>query len=422
VLIDEGVGAVERHGANLSARQDAYGGRRIAAHAVPAAVGFDAMADGLLIHADAVRSADMFLATGLATADPYSYIERDGRRIVVTNVLEAETARKGGRADEVWLDDEFGRRELVRGGMDPEQAAHETVRRALERAGVGRAVVPPDFPLALADYLRGHGVELEPVREEFELRRRRKDAAAVEGIRLAQRATEDAFRTAEELLAASSPEGDALVLDGEPVTCERVSEAITATLREHGCEGEPPLVSSGPQIAFVHELGSGPIRPHEPIVIDIFPRHAASRYCADMTRTFCVGQAADEVRHMYRTVEEALRRSTERIAPGVSGRALWEIACDVIEAAGYRTTRSVAPGERLEEDFFHSLGHGVGLDVHEHPHLGLAGEELVPGDVVSVEPGLYRRALGGVRIEDLVLVTEDGHELLTDYHYRFQIA
>ena len=380
------------------------------------------MADGLLIHADALRSADMFLATGVGTADPFSYIESNGRRIVVTNVLEAETVRKAGKADDVWLTDELGQRELVKDGMDPDRAGHETVRRALERAGVHSAVVPPDFPLGLADYLRGQGLELAPDRGEFELRRRRKDAAAVEGIRLAQRATEAAFRAAEELLGAASPGADGLVLDGEPVTCERVSAAITATLREHGCEGEPPLVSSGPQIAFVHEQGSGPIRPNEPVVIDIFPRHAASRYCADMTRTFCVGEPAEEVRHMYRTVRDALRKSSEHIAPGVSGRALWELACDVIEAAGYRTTRSIAAGERLEEDFFHSLGHGVGLEVHEHPHLGLAGEDLLPGDVVSVEPGLYRKALGGVRIEDLVLVTEDGCELLTDYHYRFEIA
>jgi Xaa-Pro aminopeptidase len=380
------------------------------------------MADGLLIHADAVRSPDMFLATGASTGDPFSYIEADGRRIVLTNVLEAAAVEKLGRADEVWVGDDFGARQLVMDGMPPDLAAYETVRRALERAGLDAVVVPPDFPLALADHLRAVGVRVRPDRDVFEHRRRSKDRHAIAGIRRAQRATEAAFRRVEELLGSASQGAASLELSGEALTCERLIDEIDSTLREHGCEGEPPLVSAGPQVAFVHESGSGPIRAGEPVVVDIFPRDKQSRFCADMTRTFCVGRASDEVRHMYATVLEALERSIEATRPGVSGRALWEISCDVVEAAGYRTMRSVPPGERLEEDYFHSLGHGVGLEVHEHPHLGLAGEDLVPGDVVTVEPGVYRRALGGVRIEDLVLVTDDGYENLTDYHYRLEIT
>ena len=215
------------------------------------------MAEGLLIHADAVRSPDMYLATGAADTDPFSYIEVDGRRIVVTNVLEAPMLQGSPLLTDVWLDDDFDRRGLVAGGMASDQARYEVTRRALERAGVASALVPPDFPLALADYLRARGIEVRPARAEFELRRRCKDARALAGIRQAQRASEAAMRRCEELLASSTPAATGFVVDGEPLTCERLIGEIEHTLAAHGCEGEPPLVSAGPQVAFVHESGRG---------------------------------------------------------------------------------------------------------------------------------------------------------------------
>ena len=185
-----------------------------------------------------------------------------------------------------------------------------------------------------------------------------------------------------------------LMADGEQVTCERVRDAIVGTLREHGCEGEPPLVGAGPRGALVHDLGSGPIHAGEPVIVDIFPRHAASRYCADMTRTFCFGEAPERLRVMHATVLDALKRSTEAITDGVAGTVPWEVACDAIEAGGFRTQRGLAEGESLGEDFFHGLGHGVGVEVHEAPYMGLGCKEpLAAGDVVTVEPGVYRQGL-----------------------------
>jgi Xaa-Pro aminopeptidase len=163
------------------------------------------------------------------------------------------------------------------------------------------------------------------------------------------------------------------------------------------------------------------VRPGESLIVDIFPTHAASRFCADMTRTFCFGDAPDELRRMHATVHEAVKRSTEAIRTGVNGRTVWEAACDVIEGAGYRTQRSVANGETLDEDFFHGLGHGVGLEVHEAPNLGLAGDDLIAGDVVTIEPGVYRKGFGGVRLEDLAVVRDDGAEVLTDFPYDMEI-
>ena len=380
------------------------------------------MTDSLLIHADSMRDADMFVATGVPCTDPYTYIETDGRRIIITNALEVEVMRRDSTAGEIWTDDDFGIRELVRGGMEPHQAQMESVRRSVEKAGVSAVAVPPTFPVGLADYLREHGVTVTPDRELFEARRRLKTERQIEGIRAAQRATEAAFTAARELIGSASPGGDGLVAGGETLTCERVREEIVSVLRAHGCEGEPPIVGAGPGGARVHDLGSGPIQPGESIIIDVFPKDSASRFCADMTRTFCFGEAPDQLRHMHAVVLESLKRSTHEIRPGVPGSRPWEVACDVIEAGGFRTTRGLAEGERLEEDFFHGLGHGVGFDVHEAPYMGMGGSpSLDAGDVVTNEPGVYRKDFGGVRLEDLILITAGGNEVLTDFDYELEI-
>jgi Xaa-Pro aminopeptidase len=136
-----------------------------------------------------------------------------------------------------------------------------------------------------------------------------------------------------------------------------------------------------------------------------------------MTRTYVVGEPSDEVKEWYGLVKQALECSTAEVKPGQNGRALFEIACDIFHDAGYKTQLNKQPGEVLEDGFFHSLGHGVGLEVHELPSMGRIGHDLVPGDVITIEPGLYRSGYGGLRLEDLVLVTKQGYEVITDYPY-----
>ena len=379
------------------------------------------MSTARLIYADSIRDADIYLASAVSVGDPFAYIETDGTRVILTSELEADAARRNSTATDVWVESDFGRRELIKQGMNPHESALEVVRRALERLQLTDVAVPPSFPLDLADYLRAHGVTVSIDRAGYEMRRRVKDQRALDSIRIAQRATEAAFVRVKEMLGASTPGGDGLMLDGEQLTSERVAAGIEDVLRAHGCEGEPPLVGAGPTGANVHEHGSGQIRAHESVIVDIFPRHTAGRFFADMTRTFCVGEAPEQLRHMHATVLEALKRSTERIAAGVNGTVVWEVACDVFEANGYRTTRGLADGESLDEDFFHGLGHGVGIEVHEAPDLGLAGDDLVVGDVVTIEPGVYRKGFGGVRLEDLAVVREGGCDVLTDFPYDLEI-
>jgi Xaa-Pro aminopeptidase len=202
------------------------------------------------------------------------------------------------------------------------------------------------------------------------------------------------------------------------LTVAEVKAAMSVVFAEHGTTADEFIVAPGAQGAVGHDMGSGPVPPGVPVVIDVWPRDNESFMYCDMTRTFVVGDVPDDVRRWHGLCKDALDRSVAAIAEGATGRAVYDAACDVFEAAGEPTQRTKEPGKALADGFFHGLGHGVGLEVHEEPGLGLAGTDtLRAGDVVTVEPGCYRRGYGGVRLEDLVLVTADGAETLTRYPY-----
>ena len=224
--------------------------------------------------------------------------------------------------------------------------------------------------------------------------------------------------TCRELLRRAEIRGDELVLDGEQLTVERVKAEMNLAFAAHDTTADEYIVAPGAQGAVGHDMGSGPIRPNTPLVVDIFPRDNASAIYTDMTRTFVVGNVADDVREWHRLCKEALDAAIADTRAGADGRAIFDSTCDIFEAAGELTQRTKTPGEPLVDGFFHGLGHGVGLEVHEAPSLGrLADKALVAGDVITIEPGLYRAGYGGVRLEDIVLVTADGAEVITDYPY-----
>ncbi len=289
--------------------------------------------------------------------------------------------------------------------------------RVARSLGLRDAVVPASFPLRHADALRADGVELTVDQRYFDDRRRRKTPRQLEGIRIASRAAEAGMAAIAALLAGSEPSDEGRVADGEPLTSERLRAAAIDVFAAHGCSGDDLIAAHGPQAADGHDHGSGRLANDDHVVCDLFPRHVDSGCFSDMTRTFTVGTPDPTIVEWHALCMEALELSREMLAPGVDGTAVHRAVSSFFEERGQPTALSVPEGTVLRDGFYHGLGHGVGLDVHESPNLGRAGHELVAGDVVTLEPGLYRHRFGGVRVEDLLLVTENGCETITDFPY-----
>jgi Xaa-Pro aminopeptidase len=372
---------------------------------------------GVLIYGDTVRSPELRHEVPLVIGDAFLYLEQDGRRAVAIHSLEIPRVREEAPELEILATGALGEDELYAAGKQGQEVELEVIRRACAKLGIEGAAVPPAFPLEVADHLRADGVELTVDRQLFDNRRRSKNDTELRGIRNAQRACEAALDVARELLRRAQANGTGLEVAGEPLTSERLKQAVERVFADFNCEGSDMIVSHGEQTAVGHDAGSGQIRPNEPIVFDLFPKDKQTGCYADMTRTYVVGEPSDEVEKWYRLVKEALERSTAEVKPGANGRALFELVCGIFQDAGYKTALTKEPGEVLEEGFIHALGHGVGLEVHEPPSMSRTGHDLVPGDVITIEPGLYRAGYGGLRLEDLVLVTKDGYEVITEYPY-----
>jgi Xaa-Pro aminopeptidase len=371
----------------------------------------------VLIVADTIRSPELRHEVPLAVPDPFLYAEASGTRYAVAHSMEVVRLAELDGLEALPLE-EFGYDELIREGRSRIEAAREVQLRACRRLGITAAVVPPKFPLESADHLRANAVELRVDRDFFDARRRSKNALELAGIRRAQRATEAAMTAVRDMLRRADSADGTLVVDRGPLTSERLKALAGQVLNDHDAVGDDLIISHGAQSAVGHDMGSGPIAPGETIVVDLFPRDRESGCFADMTRTFVVGDIADEVREWHRLCLEALETALAAVRPSADCKAIHLATCDLFERHGYPTGRSKEAGKPLGDGFYHGLGHGVGLDVHEPPALGLGSDDtLVAGDVITLEPGLYRAGFGGVRLEDLVLVTEDGPENLTAFPY-----
>jgi Xaa-Pro aminopeptidase len=361
-----------------------------------------------LIYGAPGDSPDLFHTIATPIIDPFLYIEADGRRGATVTVLDEHKVSPYGI--DIIDPYELGADELLDSGMSRHDVEMELCLRAVQSFGVGQALVPSEFPVGLADHLRAGGVELDVDPEAFVTRRRQKTEAEIAGIRRAQAAADAAMAVAAELIRE--------LRNG--LTSEEVRAAMQAVCDERGCDlPDDAIVSHGPQGAIGHEAGHGGIGAGEPVIVDIWPRDRASRCWADMTRTFIGGAASPprEIQQWWDLTRESLDRSFAAVRAGVDGREIYAVSCEPFEAAGQPTQRSKRSGDRLDEGYYHSLGHGVGLEVHERPNLGRTPDPLIAGDVITLEPGCYRKDLGGVRLEDLVVVGEDGAELLTDFPY-----
>jgi len=381
----------------------------------------DLDADGYLLDASQEDANQLYLS-GFTGPDPFLTLYADGEVHLLVSGLEYGRAQTEATADTVErhadYDYEYGGRE----------ERTDMYAAFLRDKGVESVSMPPRGPVGTADALRERGIAVAvDADDRLQAVRAVKTDEEIDAIRDAQKANEAAMRAAEELIAGADVAGEdvpadgdvergVLLHEGEPLTSERVTEEIEVTLLRHGCALDETIVAGGAQAADPHDRGSGPLRANEAIIVDIFPRSKATKYNADMTRTFCVGEPSETLREWYDLTERALEAALDAVEPGATGEEVHAAACEVYEEAGEPTFRT---DPETETGFIHSTGHGIGLDVHESPRLASGGEELEPGHVITVEPGLYDPAVGGVRIEDLVVVTEDGYENLTDYPIRF---
>lgn len=373
----------------------------------------------LLFYADGYKFPDVYHLTRFLTPDPIIALEQGSDIVIVASSLEEGRARKESRATQVLNMNEFGLSELSMKGLKGDDLSAQVLKRFLDARGLTTVAVAPYFFVGLADRLRAMGITLE-IAEGLPSRRRAKRRDEIDALERTQRATEDAWAKGVDAIGRAGVRSDGtLELDGAPFTAERLRGIIEARLLELGCQTEDTIVAPGPQAADPHMSGTGPLRAKQAIVMDIFPQHKTTRYFADMTRTVSKGDPGPEIRTMYDVVRRAQDEAIAMLRPGVTGKEVHERVEDIIFEAGYDTLR---PGQQhgprtdgaLPRGFIHGTGHGVGLEIHEAPSIGRAGTTpLAAGDVVTIEPGVYDPAIGGVRLEDMLVITEDGSLNLT---------
>jgi Xaa-Pro aminopeptidase len=358
--------------------------------------------------ADSEHDADMLYASGMFVPDAFIAIEIDGRWHGLLSPLEVDRARKQSRLDEVHLDSNWREQatQQSRSGLAAIAAAFLQARHITD------IQVPAQFPLGYAEALRAWGFTISPVEGAFFPARVIKSDHEIRCLGQAEQLTRKSMQQAEHYLAACSIGNDSVLRDpesGKKVKSANVRRVIETFLIGKGAMPAHTIVACGREGADPHNIGSGFIRAHQTIIIDIFPRVLATGYWGDMTRTFVKGKASPEIRKLYRTVREGQNIGLSMVAAGIDGALIHQSISKHFDKQGFPT--KVIRGK--QSGFFHGTGHGVGLEIHEAPRISTTEDILQAGQVVTVEPGLYYPGLGGVRIEDMVVVREHGCDNLT---------
>ena len=361
--------------------------------------------DGFLFVGESICDADMYYLSHFLAGDVFALLVEEKTTLLVSS-MEKGRAEKESTADIVLSTSKYEIMEKLKKSGKPDQAYLEVLREFLCDQCVSRVGVPNRFPAGIFQHL-AQDFEVKILESPATRYRAVKTDKEVAAITSTQRACERAMRKAVDLIATSQPRGDILFYRDQPLLSEQVRSIIEVSLLEEACETMDTIVAGGANAADPHMRGVGPLAANAPIVIDIFPRSKVSRYYADMTRTVLKGEASLEVREIYDAVRQAQDVGLKGIRSGVPGKEVHSSVAQVFRELGFPETEGCG--------FTHSTGHGVGLDVHEKPSLSETGETLQAAQVVTVEPGLYYPLIGGVRLEDLVVVTENGCENLTRF-------
>lgn len=371
--------------------------------------------DAILIIDTSEENADLYYKTRFFVPDPVIYLEHDGEKILVLSDLEIDRGRKAATVDSVIPLSDLQRRLLA------EKKRPKLIDAAALLLGdrkIKKVTVPGRFGLKYADELRNEGFKVAPaLAEPLFMERLRKTPEEVRFIKDALVKTAQAMDAAVKMIAASEVRKNRLYLDGKPLTSERVKGEIDSFLSRAGFLAAHTIVACGIHSSMPHDSGHGPLFAGKPIVLDIFPRSQKTGYFGDMTRTVIKGEPTKGLLDMYDTVLKGQKLAIDMIGPGVAVKDVHKAVVDYFDSRGYKT----GAVDGRTEGFIHSTGHGLGLEIHEPPRVGMGDEVLEEGNVVTVEPGLYYARTGGIRIEDVVVVEKKGCRNLTRYPKKFRL-
>jgi Xaa-Pro aminopeptidase len=367
-----------------------------------------------LIVADSERDADMLYATRMFVGDPFIFLEQGGKRTILLSDLEIDRGRRQAQVDEIVPLSEVERE--VQGSSKKAPAFAKLVSHFLQNRGVRSALVPANFPLALAEELSSAKIRLQTTKDLFWPEREAKTDEELKLIRRALSITETGMARGMEVLSASRPgRGKKLEWSGRTLTSEILRAEIDSAILHAGGLPANTIVAGGDQACDPHERGSGALLADSLIILDIFPRDAKSGYYGDMTRTVVRGRASEEQRRLWETVRTGQEMALKRMKPGVDGLEIHNAIKKLFTDSGFPT--EVRDGRQV--GFFHGTGHGLGLEIHDFPRFQKT--VFKKGQVLTVEPGLYYPGLGGVRIEDVAAITDTGMRLLSRFEKRLEI-
>ncbi|MEM3577920.1 MAG: Xaa-Pro peptidase family protein [Candidatus Bathyarchaeia archaeon] len=376
----------------------------------------DKGAEAIFLYSESVKEANMYYLTKFLAPDPFIYLKKVGEEpILIVSQMEYSRAKKESIIKDVRSYMDYNLYDIIKAAPDPKIGTLNFLANiAKKELGKGiKICVPSNFPAIIADTLRKEGLTITPMFDVVEKARETKEPDEIQAIKEVQAIVDKAARKVIDLIAdADIDEKGRLVIriNGrkEVLTVGKVKAMLGHEFLDDGCASEDPIIACGPKGADPHYSGSpeDELMANQPIILDIYPQSIRKRYYTDMTRTVVKGKAPKEIKKMFEAVLEARNASIDAIRAGVLGSEPYNICCDVLEKAGYTTTRG---GKQVTKGFTHGLGHGVGLQVHEGPSLSEFYKfALEEHNVVTVEPGLYDPKLGGVRIEDTVEVTKRG--------------
>lgn len=372
--------------------------------------------ENLLIVADSDHDANMLYATGIFVPDPFIFLRLRGRNLIVMSDLEIDRAREQAPHCRVLSLSGYQKKLRAEGVKHPGFA--QVIARILREKKISSLSVPHNFPLGLAAELQRFRIKLTP-RADFFPGREFKSPAEVKKISAALMMAEVGMAEGIHALKNSKIGKDGrLMYHSAPMTSEKLRSIIdTAVLQTCGLASHT-IVAGGRQACDPHETGHGQLCANVPIILDIFPRSQKTGYFGDITRTVVRGRATDAARKLYDVVHRGQKLAFKKMRAGTSTNEIHNAVLALFDSEGFKTGKR----KGRMEGFFHGTGHGLGLEIHEAPRVGASSTGVLKaGQVVTVEPGLYYPDIGGVRLEDVALVTNNGARNLTRFEKVFEI-